>query len=239
MTAEQTLRDQLAHATSDVLRLPDLEKAVRQGRRHRRHRGAVLALAAVVVMGGAAGGIRAATGNDVTTAAQDPPTADAPAHAPATDFVAGTDIDSDMAGVIAQHLPSLPAPDDVYPSDGHTAGPLPDRDFARAEDWQATYTLKGSHLLVITSAPGEGGVQCQGCPEERVPGGTLYHQAFTSGDPDLWYFGVYFVRADGSSVNAFESLTAPDERTGSADRQLSDDDVVRLVRDPRLRFSGL
>ena len=52
------------------------------------------------------------------------------------------------------------------------------------------------------------------------------------------YFGVYFVRPDGSSVNAFESLTAPDEQTGSANRQLSDSDVAQLVQDPGLRFTG-
>ena len=237
MTAEQILSDQLARATRDVHGFPDLEKAVRQGRRNRRHRRAVLALAAVVVVGVAAGGIRAVAGGDNTTVAQDQPVAASPPRR--TDFVAGTDIDSTMAGVIAEHLPSLPAPDDVYPSDSHTAGPIPDRDFARAEDWQATYTLSSSDdFLVTMSAPSEGGVQCQGCAQEKVPGGTLYHQTFTSGGPDHWYFGVYFVRPDGSSVNAFESLTAPDEQTGSAKRQLSDSDLAQLVQDPRLRFTG-
>ena len=232
MTVEQILRDQLARATSDVHGFPDLEKAVQQGRRNRRHRRAVVVAAAVVVVGVASVGIRAVTGGEDTTVARDP------LIAPATDFVAGTDIDSNMAGAIAEHLPSLPPPDDVYPSDSQTAGPIPDGDFARAEDWQATYTLSTSDFLVIMSAPSEGGVQCQGCPKEKVEGGTLYHQTFTSGDPDHWYFGVYFVRPDGSSANAFESLTAPDEQTGSANRQLSDSDVAQLVQDPRLRFTG-
>lgn len=233
MSIEQILSDQLARATSDVHGFPDLEKAVQQGRRNRRHRRAVRAAAAVVVVGVAAVGIRAVTGDDDTTVARDP------LIAPATDFVAGTDIDSNMAGVIAEHLSSLPPPDDVYPSDSRTAGPIPDRDFARAEDWQATYTLGSSDdFLVIMSAPSEGGVQCQGCAKQKVQGGTLYHQTFTSGDPDHWYFGVYFVRPDGSSVNAFESLTAPDEQTGSAMRQLSDSDVAQLVQDPRLSFTG-
>ncbi len=150
----------------------------------------------------------------------------------------GTDIDTRMADVIAEHLPSLPAPDDVYPSDSHTAGPLPDADFARAEDWQATYTLDGSELLVIASAPSEGGVACAGCAKQQVPGGTLYRQTFTSGGPDHWYFGVSFERPDGSAVSVYESLDAPDEQTGQERRRLTGTDAAALVQDPRLVFTG-
>ena len=163
--------------------------------------------------------------------------AGAPGPAP-TDYVPGTDIDTRMADVIAEHLPSLPAPDDVYPSDSHTAGPLPDADFARAEDWQATYTLDGSELLVIASAPSEGGVACAGCAKQQVPGGTLYRQTFTSGGPDHWYFGVSFERPDGSAVSVYESLDAPDEQTGQERRRLTGTDAAALVQDPRLVFTG-
>ena len=148
----------------------------------------------------------------------------------------GTDLDSTMADVIAEHLPALPPPDDVYPSDSNAAGPIPDDDFARAEDWQATYTLSGGDFLVIASAPSEGGLTCPDCAKEKVPGGTLYRQTFTSGDSDHWYFGVYFVRPDGSTVNAFESLTARTEQAGASHRELSDAELAQLVQDPRLVF---
>lgn len=235
MTAEQLLRDQLDRATSDVPGSPDLETSVRQGRRRRRRRrGGVLALAAVAVVGLGALAVSTGTdGGDATTVAQDPPAAGAPAPA---DFVPGTDIDTTMADAIAEHLPSLPAPDDVYPSDSHTAGPLPDQEFASAEDWQAAYTLSGSEFLVIAAAPSEGGFTCPDCAKEKVPGGTLYRQTFTSGEPDQWYFGVYFVRPDGSTVNAFESLTALDVATAKAQRQLKDPDLEELVQDQRLAF---
>jgi hypothetical protein len=237
MTTEQILRDQLDRATGDVPRLPDLERAVRRGRRQRRTRRAGLALAAVAVgvvgVGLAAGGVRAVTGDDGPAVAPDAPVA----GAPAPDYVAGTDIDDRMAAVIAQHLPSLPAPDDVYPSDRHTAGPIPDADFARADDWQATYTIGGSTVVVIASDPREA-QGCRGCDSEKVPGGRLYHQRYTSLGPDHWYFGVFFVRPDGSAVNAFESLIAPDEATAVAQRQLSDADMEALVQDQRLSFTG-
>ena len=43
---------------------------------------------------------------------------------------------------MAEHLPALPEPNDVYPSDSETAGPLPDDAFARATEWQAVYTAE-------------------------------------------------------------------------------------------------
>ena len=135
------------------------------------------------------------------------------ARASPTDYVPGTDIDTRMADVIAEHLPSLPAPDDVYPSDSHRPGPLPDADFARAEDWRATYTLDGSELLVIASAPSEGGVACAGCAKQQVPA--------APSPPDLHLrrsgplvLRVSFERPDGSAVSVYESLDAPDEQTG-------------------------
>jgi hypothetical protein len=69
-----------------------------------------------------------------------------------------------------------------------------------------------------------------------VQGGTLYTQTFTSGGPSQWWFGTYFIRADGSGVNAFESLVADDEQSGAAHRQLKEADVAALVQDPRLSF---
>lgn len=236
MSTEQVLRDHLDRATSDVRGGPDLETAVRQGRRQRRQRRTGLAVGAVAVVatvGVGAGVLRAVTTDDPTPVAVEPPAAAPPAT---SDFVPGTSIDSRMAEVVAEHLPALPPPDDVYPSDSRTAGPLPDEEFTRAEDWQAVYTVGGSELLVIMAAPSEAGPPCRGCEKTSVPGGTLYRQTFTSGDPGHWYFGVYLVREDGSAVNAFESLTAPGEEAGQAQRQVSDAELAALAQDPRLTF---
>ena len=81
-----------------------------------------------------------------------------------------------------------------------------------------------------------GDFRCPTCTKEAVPGGTLYTQTFTSGGPDEWWFGSYFVRDDGFGVNAFESLTAAGEQAAAAQRVLSDSALAALVQDPRLTF---
>src|SRR4051794_3762817 len=147
MTVEQLLRDQLDRATHDVVGGPDLAASIRAGRRRRRTTRVGVSTAAVVVLGLGAMGAHALTGDDGGATAHDAPVAHAvapvaPAPAVPSDFVPGTDIDESMAAVVAEHLPALPAPDDVYPSDANTAGPLPDSEFARAQDWQASYTTE-------------------------------------------------------------------------------------------------
>ena len=145
-----------------------------------------------------------------------------------------------MATVVAEHLSSLPAPDDVYPSDGQTAGPIPDADFGRAQDWQATYTTEVGQALVITGLPVElGGWRCRDCDTEKVAGGTLYRQTYSTDGTDgtlTWWFGTYFVGDDGRFVNAFEAVVAPDVQSATDQRQLTDSDMAGLVEDPRLRF---
>ena len=133
------------------------------------------------------------------------PSAVAPA-APA-DYVPGTTIDESLAAAIAAQLPSLPAPDDVYPSDSHTAGPIPDADFAAAEDWQATYTENGNEVLLITGLPSEGTNNCGGCPSQHGPRRHAATQPYSSIGDDgrtRWYFGTYFTRDDGTFANAWE-----------------------------------
>jgi len=241
MTTEQLLRDQLDRATRDVVGGPDLAASIRDGRRRRRTTRAGVAIATVAVLGLGAVGARALAGDDGHTVARDTPVADGPPVAPApqapTDFVPGTDIDASLAAVVAEHLPSLPAPDDVYPSDGQTAGPLPDAEFARAQDWQATYTTEaGGALVMMGSAEELGGWRCRDCGAEQVPGGTLYHETYSTDDGRTWWFGTYFVADDGHFVNAFESVQAPDEQTAADRRQLADADLEALVEDARLTF---
>jgi hypothetical protein len=242
MTVEQLVRDQLDRATRHVPGGPDLEAAVSTGRRRRRNRRVGLVsgvVAAAVVVGLGPVGVRALT-TDEGSAVRDTPVADAPAApaaaADAGDYVPGTDFDETMAAVVAEHLSSLPAPDDVYPSDSHTAGPIPDADFARAEDWQATYTTDVGQALVISGLPVEiGGWRCSDCDSKKVAGGTLYHQTYST-DGNTWWFGTFFVSDDGRFVNAFEAVDAPDEQTAADRRLLTDGDLESLVQDPRLGF---
>jgi hypothetical protein len=239
MTVEQLVRDQLDRATRYVPGGPDLEAAVSSGRRRRRERRAGLAAVAVAAVVSAPLAVsallpdRADQGHETRVA--DATVAVAPA--PAVDYVPGTDFDQTMAAVVAEHLSSLPAPDDIYPSDSHTDGAIPDADFARAEDWQATYTTDAGQALVITGLPVEiGGWRCGDCDATEVVGGTLYHQTYSADDGQTWWFGTYFVSDDGRFVNAFEAVVAPDVQTATDLRQLTDDGMEGLVEDPRLAF---
>jgi hypothetical protein len=63
-----------------------------------------------------------------------------------------------------------------------------------------------------------------------VPGGTIYRQTFSSSG-EQW-FGTYFVREDGSVVNAFEHVPVGK----AADRVVTDEQLERLVQDPALSF---
>jgi hypothetical protein len=244
VTTEQLLRDQLDRATSSVPGGPDLETAIRSGRRRRLRRRGGLAVAAIAVLGVAATGAYAVVGGDGRTVVHDSgrqtPLAGAPAGP--TDYVPGTDIDAKLAAVIAQHLPTLPAPDDVYPSDSHTAGPIPDADWASAEDWQATYTENGNQVLLITGLPSEGTDECAGCPSHQVPGGTVYREDYSSVGDDgrtRWYFGTYFVRDDGTFTNAWEIVAGAGKEAAASQRHISDADLAALVRDPGLTFAAL
>jgi len=244
VTTEQLVRDQLERATRTVPGGPDVETAIRSGRRRRRLRRGVLAVAAVAVLGLGATGLHAVTDGDGGTVVHDPgrraPLAGAPA-AP-TDYVPGTDIDQKLAAIIAQHLPGLPAPDDVYPSDSHTAGPIADADWASAEDWQATYTENGNQVLVITGLPSEGPDTCGGCPGRTVPGGYLFREDSSSIGDDgrtRWYFGTFFARDDGTFTNAWEIVRADDEQVAEGMRHVTNADLAALVQDPGLTFAGL
>ncbi len=240
MTVEQIVRDQLDRATREVEGRPDLATSIRHGRRRRRTARLGVATAAVAVLGLGALGARSLGADDEPAVARDTRVAAAPvAPLPAapTDFVPGTDIDEAMAAAVAERLSSLPAPDDVYPSDGETAGALPDAQFARAQDWQATYSTDAGGFLVIMGLPEElGGWRCRDCRTEQVTGGTLYHETYSTDGGGTWWFGTYFVGDDGHFVNAFESVQAPDEQAARHQRRLDDAAVEGLVQDPRLSF---
>lgn len=244
MTTEQIIRDQIERATRDVPGGPDLETAIRNGRRRRRQRRGGLAVAALAVLGLGSTGVYALAGGDGRTVVHDTdrqaPVAGAPAGP--TDYVPGTDIDAKLATIVAQHLPALPPPDDVYPSDSHTAGPIADGDWASAEDWQATYSEDGNQVLLITGLPSEGSDSCKSCPSHQVPGGTVHREDYSSVGDDgrtRWYFGTFFARDDGTFANAWEIVQADSEQVATGRRHVSDADLAALVQDPGLTFAGL
>jgi hypothetical protein len=239
MTTEQIVRDQLDRATQHVQGGPNLEASIEQGRRKRRQRHGALGLAALAVVGMGAVGVRVVTGDDSSTVRQDAPVAAAPAPASPGDFVPGTDIDEKLAAVVAAQLPALSPPDDVYPSDSHTAGPIDDAEWASAEDWQATYTLdSGNSFGMITGLPSEG-FSCESCNPQTVPGGTIYHETSQNPDTGVWQFGTWLERPDGSYVGAFEYAPGDEGGQPPHDRALSDAALERFVQDPGLTFAAL
>jgi hypothetical protein len=243
MTTEQIIRDQLERATREVPTGLDVETAVsagRRGTRRRRTMGAGVALAAVAVVGAGAVDVGSRLADDPThTVVHEAPVAQAPPAAP-DDFVPGTGIDEALAAVVAGHLPALPAPDDVYPSDSQTAGPMSDADFASAEDWQAAYTLADGHeFLLMTALASEGPFSCAECDQHAVPGGTVYQQVSQLVATGRWQYAMWFVRDDGSTVGAFDYVPGTVDQENPGDRSLSEADLEALVRDPGLTFSAL
>lgn len=248
MTAEQLVRDQLDRATAHVPTSPDVEAAVAGGRRRRRTRRAGLATAAVAAVVAAPLAVSAYLPHE-TTRAHETPVATAPAPAPAapvagpaaTDYVPGTDIDETMVATVADHL-SLPAPDDVYPSDSVHPGPVGDADVARATDWFATYVLAGQQVDVAMGYADPAILACEtGCSSTTTSGWELQEREgegwhTTSGHgPQQWVFITQAVR-DGFYVNVREAIFAPDLEAARSQRTLDQAAVADLVTDPRLSF---
>ena len=124
---------------------------------------------------------------------------------------------------------------------GKYARPAPDPDeIARSFGYQHTESDATGDWVVrkVTGAAAGKTYRCPGCDHQRVPGGTLYRQVYSSGDPVTWFFGVSLARPDGSAVSAYESLAAPSQQAASAGRRVADADVAALVQDERLRFPG-
>jgi hypothetical protein len=154
------------------------------------------------------------------------------------DFVAGTDVDAVMQQVIADHLPTLGAPDDVYPSDWFTNGPIADADFADATDWQAAYPVgDGEHALLLMGYPDPTEpAGCGDCTQETVPGGTLTTQVSHLQGSAEWLFTTSLVRDDGFTVGLVDYVSAGRLAEAKRDRSISEADARAVVRDPRMHF---
>ena len=245
MTAEQLVRDQLDRATRDVPSSPDLETAIRQGRRRRLQRRGGAAIAAVAVLGIGTVGLRIATADDAQ---------------PVAARRAGRR--SARPGSRAQRTRGLRcrAPTSTRPwwrssprtcrpcrhpmtSTPATATPparCPTPTSLQAEDWQAAYTLAGGHeFLLMTALASEGPFSCQGCEHHAVPGGEIYREVSQSLESGKWQFAIWYVRGDGSTVGAFEYAPGQVDEPVRGDRVLSDTDLEALVRTRGLTFAAL
>lgn len=245
MNVEDQLRDHYRDDAAEMLGGPDLSAVLDRGRRRRRTRvaggvGAGLAAVAVAAVATASvlGGSTTTTGSDPARGA-DPAAGPADSAAGAVDFVAGTDVDDTVQDVVASHLTMLGAPDDVYPSDWSTNGPIPDADFAAATDWQAAYPVAdGERALVLMGYPKPGeSTDCPTCHEQSVPGGTLSTQVSRLQTTGEWLFMTSLVRDDGFRVSVIDYVTAPRLAQARAARSISDADATAVVRDARMHFA--
>jgi hypothetical protein len=236
MSSDTDIRRAYSRVTDDASSGPDLAEVLARGRGARRRRtrlrvAGATGVAATVV---AAGVLvpRMMDADDVV----------APAAPPvATDFVAGTTVDETMVEVVASHLPALGEPRDVFPSDTDHNGPMPDADFARAEDWQAEYDLPGGDLfrLLVAHPAGGSAYDCPSCTWSEVPGGRMNVQVSqrlaTDGSVD-WRFLVTFASDSGFRVAALEEVGAPTQSGAEAARTFTDADMLALAQDPQLTF---
>lgn len=251
MSLEQHLRDQLDRATRDVVGGPDLATAVTDGRTGRRRRHLVRGGVAVAAL--AVGGVLAASvlplGSDGSTpTAADPTSAASSSSSVDGGFVEGTDIDEMLERIVERHVPTLDRPDEVYPSDWESRGPMPDADHADATDWQATYTASTDEQLLVfmgypppdepTSSGCEGVRRSSGqpdCSSTRLPnGGSVTDDAYTTEGSYVFY--TVYVSPSGFTVDALETVTASSWQQAADRRQLDYQILGELVTDPKLTF---
>lgn len=235
MITESDIKHAYARAAEDTPPGPDLAAVLDQARGARRRRTRVRAVVAVglaaVVTGGAV---------VVPHLLPDPQAPATPAPPAAQDFVAGTSVDEAIAEAVARHLPALGAPRDVFPSDSEHNGPMPDADFARAEDWQAEYDLPDGGLLrLLVAHPAAGAAyDCPTCEWRAVPGGRTWSQASQLGTNDVegWRFLVLFAAGSGYRLSVIEDVPVPGRSAAEAARTTTDAQLLELAQDPQLTF---
>ena len=237
MSSDTDIRRAYVRATDDASTGPDLAEVLALGRGARRRRTRLRVAGA----GGVAAAVVAAgvlvprlTQSDDVVAPAPPPAA--------TDHVAGTEIDDTMADVVSAHLPGLGQPRDVFPSDTDHNGPMPDRDFAAATDWQAEYDVEGGGFFRLLLAHAEKPYVpvCDDCLRTAVPGGRIgtdWNQSLADIDVDHpWVFRVVFQGDDGRIVIATEKVAGASVGSATQRRVFTDAQLAELVQDPALTF---
>lgn len=235
-------------ATLDLLTLDhqggvDLSAAITEGRRRRRVRratwaGAGVAVAVVATLAGVA------IGHGSSSAAVDPGVTSSPS---AHDFVAGTDIDETVQATVAQHLPSVPSAEDVYPSDWNTPGPIPDAHFADATEWQAVYQVshvEQLNVLMSRAIPGQPvDVRCDDvqqvdlpCRRSEAADGSLDMEFGTVIGTSTYRFLTLHVAPDGFVTETLDDVQAQSWGEAQGARQVTRPATRSLVQDPALRF---
>lgn len=254
MPIDERVRTELTAAAEDVPTGPDLATSLRAGRRQRTRRTATVVTASAMAVGSIA---LAASMVPWAGSSKDTPSEPVVADAPDTtpDFVPGTDIDEQMQQTISGHIALLGAADDVYAGDWKHDGPLPAADFAKATDWQASYTL-GAHeqVLVVMGFPAPGEATEQGCDTATAGGrgaprchqaaagdGTVTSSGYTLLQPaseglDQYTYITSYQSADGFTVNALERVQAGSWQAANEMRMLDDAALTELVIDPALTF---
>lgn len=237
MSSDTDIRRAYSRVTDDASSGPDLAEVLARGRGARRRRtrlrvAAATGVAAAVVAAGVL--VPRATDADDGVAPAAPPAA--------TDYVAGTTVDETVVSAVAAHLPGLAQPRDVFPSNVDHNGPMPDRDFAAATDWQAEYDVAGGGFFRLLLAHAEKPYVplCDDCLRTDVPGGRIgVDRIQSNADIDAhhpWAFRVVFQGDDGRIAIATEKVAGDTLSSAQQARTFTDAQLAELVQDPTLTF---
>ncbi|MBB6626264.1 hypothetical protein H5V45_02910 [Nocardioides sp. KIGAM211] len=237
MSSDTDIQRAYSRVTDDASSGPDLAQVLARGRgaRRRRTRLRVAGVAGAVAVVVAAGVAAPRLGGSTEVVAPAAPPA-------ATDHVEGTDVDDTMVSAVAAHLPQLEQPRDVFPSDTHHNGPMPDEDFATATDWQAEYDVDGGGFfrLLLAHADKPYVPLCDDCLRTAVPGGRIgtdWSRSYAETDADHpWTFRVVFQGDDGRVAIATEKVAGATLRSARQARTFTDAELAELVQDGSLTF---
>ncbi len=244
MNVTDHYRSTLDELTRDRPGGPDLSAAIAGGRRRRRARrtawvGAGVAAAAVVACSGVA-----LTHHSSSVAVD----SGLGGNSTYPDFVAGTDLDETIQATVAAHLPQLPPPTQLYPTDWNHPDPIPDADFADATEWHAVYQVSDTEqvrLVMSQRIPGEtmtpgtcDDVQQVGLPCQRTEGadGSLDMRFGTVIGSSTYRFLTLHVTPGRFLVETLDDVQAHSWAEAEDARGLTDAGTSALVRDPALRF---
>lgn len=232
MTIEERIRQEFDRSADD-LPVPDLDVVLAGGRKRRRNRIATLTTGSVVAAALAVGVVPLVHAQQGTSPAPAAGSTTAATTSGSNDDQSANPVARRLVAAVASAVPSLPAPDKVYPSDWNRTTALPPSDAANATEWQLHYELpNGEELLVYTTIriPGMPPVTCDAfgsdCRSTTVPGGrvvqlTQHLADRKTGAAVNTQFLETFQATDGRVVNVIETLPQADAKVAAQHRSLS------------------